>query len=85
MGIIGKAISSVKSLFGLGKKPKPQMPVIPPAPAPLVGAELAKELNKETAPLTGAALAEELHKKSPAVSPAPKAKKPVAKKNKKKE
>ena len=84
MGIIGKAISSVKSIFGLGKKPKPQVPVIP-SQAPLVGAELAKELNKETAPLTGAALAEELHKKSPAAVPAPKAKKPVAKKNKKKE
>jgi len=85
MGIIRKAISSVKSIFRLGKKPKPQMPVVPPAPTPLVGAELAKELNKQTTPLTGAALAEELHKKSPAAAPAPKAKKPVAKKNKKKE
>lgn len=72
----------IKSLFGS----KPAVAVAPKTPAaPLTGAALAEELNKQTTPLSGAALAEELNKQSPAASPAPKkTKKVVAKKTTKK-
>jgi len=69
----------IKSLFGSDKKA-----VSTPTPKePLVGAELAKELNKQTTPLSGAALAEQLNKQSPAAAPAPKTKKAVTKKTSK--
>ena len=71
----------IKSLFGS----KPAVAVAPKTPAaPLTGAALAEELNKQTTPLSGAALAEELNKQSPAAAPAPKTKKVASKKTTKK-
>jgi hypothetical protein len=73
----------IKSLFGYEKKESPTP--APAAPAPLMGAALAAELNKQTTPLVGAALTAELDKQIPAASPAPKkTKKVVAKKTTKK-
>jgi glycerol-3-phosphate dehydrogenase len=83
MGIIAKVWNWIKSLFGFGTKPAAV--VAPKAPAaPLSGAALAEELNKQTTPLSGAALAEQLNKQSPAAAPVTKTKKAVAKKTTKK-
>ena len=73
----------IKSLFGSDKKVSPTP--APAATAPLMGAALAADLNKQTTPLVGAALTAELDKQIPAASPAPKmTKKVVAKKTTKK-
>ena len=75
MGIIAKIWNWIKSLFGFGTKPA--VVVAPKAPAaPLSGAALAEELNKQStqAPLSGAALAEQLNS-----VPVPAATKPTKK------
>lgn len=76
MDIIVKIWNWIKSLFGFGTKPAVVV-AAPKAPAaPLSGAALAAELNKQSsqAPLSGAALAEQLNS-----VPVPAATKPIKK------